>query len=247
MREQNETDEIELDLKVIFLELWSKKIWLLLVAVVFAVAAFAGTKCFITPKYDSVTKIYVQNREDIGEGTINYNDLQISNMLVQDYAGMINTRTVAEGVIEQLELEDMEIKQISQMISVGTSTTNRIITITVTDIDPVRARDIADCVRDIAGNRIREITGAVVQTVDPANLPINPSSPNAKRNAVLGALAGVFLLSAIFIIRFLLDDTIKTAEDVENYLGLSVLGIIPLSADENKTKKKAKKKQGGRK
>jgi len=80
-----------------------------------------------------------------------------------------------------------------------------------------------------------------------ANLPTYKSYPDNTRNALMFAMIGAFLVCAVVIIRYLLDDTIKTREDVEKYLGMSCLALIPLDEAVNKDEpagKKRKKKAG---
>ena len=111
-------------------------------------------------------------------------------------------------------------------------------TIAVENEDPELARDIADALRQTASNEIVDIMGIeAVNTIEEANLPTSPSSPSVMKNTALGGILGLVLSAGIIIIIFLLDDTIKTPDDVENYLGLSVLTSIPIQEGEEKVKK----------
>ena len=78
-----------------------------------------------------------------------------------------------------------------------------------------------------------------------------PVSPNNKRNTLLGAMLGAVLVCGVITVRFLMDDTVQTEEDVERYLGISVLAIVPERArtKDNKRKKASRKarKKGARK
>ena len=82
--------------------------------------------------------------------------------------------------------------------------------------------------------------------VDTANLPSQPSEPSIVRWTAIGAFLGLAACAAVIIIRYLLDDTIKSSEDVEKYLGLSTLALIPMLQGEKSTKKKKKKKKAAR-
>ena len=72
-----------------------------------------------------------------------------------------------------------------------------------------------------------ELRTSNVSIIDPAETPLGPSRPNTSKNLLfgvgLGLVGGVGLA---FIVDFL-DNTLKTPEDVEQYLHLSSLGIIP--------------------
>ena len=124
--------------------------------------------------------------------------------------------------------------------SVSTPTDTRILTIAVSDTDPMLAKKIADAVREASKTQIQSVMGIeTVNTVEESNLPENPVSPNTKMNVLMGFVLGLILSIAVVIIRFMLDDTIKVQEDVEKYLGLSVLGMIPeLETGDQKKKKK---------
>ena len=123
----------------------------------------------------------------------------------------------------------------------------RIVYITVKDPNPARAQEIADSIREIASDHIKEVTDVeAVNVVDTANLPSQPSEPSIVRWTAIGAALGLVACAAVIIIRYLLDDTIKSSEDVEKYLGLSTLALIPMLQGEKSTKKKKKKKKAAR-
>ena len=85
---------------------------------------------FITPKYESTTKIMVLNKQD--NNTLTSADMQTSTQLTKDYAELIQSRTVLEGVIAQLNL-DMTYKEMLNKVSVETSSDSRIVSISVTE------------------------------------------------------------------------------------------------------------------
>ena len=134
------------------------------------------------------------------------------------------------------------------MISVNIQNDTRIISITVTDTSPTRAQDIANAVRVAASSHIYDVMDIeAVNVVDYANLPEKPSSPKTKRNIIIGALLGFILAIGIITVVYILDDTIKTPDDIEKYLGLSVLGSIPYDENEDTSKKKRKNKKSRKK
>ena len=189
---------------------------------------------------ESTTKIVVLSKQD--SNTLTNQDIQTSTSLTKDYAELIKSRTVTEGVIAQLNL-DMTHEELLKKLSVDTPTDTRVVSITVTDTDPYTAAEIANAVRDIASKHIQQVMDIkAVNVVETANIPDEPSSPSVPKNGVIGGLFGVLLAAAIVIIVYLTNDTVKTPEDVEKYLGLSVLGTIPYSSKMGKKSKKKKKR-----
>ena len=236
---QQRDDEIEIDLVEVFRLLVSKLGIIILSSMIFAFLAIIGTKLFITPKYQSITKMYVLAQQN--SDTVTNSDLQTSTLLTKDYAELITSRTVAESVIANLRL-DLKYDQLINKIEVGTTSDTRIITIKVTDEDPYAARDIANAVRDTAAEHIKSVMNIeAVNVVDAANIPDQKCSPSVSKNGLLAGMLGCFLAVVIILIQYLSNDTIKVSEDVEHYLGLSTLGVIPMEKTDGKKMKKAKK------
>ena len=232
-------DEIEIDLLEVCRVLLGKLGIIILSGVLLGLVAIVGTKLFITPKYESVTKMYVLAQQN--SDTVTNSDLQTSTLLTKDYADLITSRTVTESVINKLGL-DLKYEEMIDKIEVGTTSDTRIITIKVKDEDPYVARDIANAVRDTAAEHIKTVMNIeAVNVVDMANIPDKKCSPSISKNGLIAGVLGCFLAVVIILIQYLTNDTIKLSEDVEKYLGLSTLGVIPMDKEEAK-KKKAKKR-----
>ena len=208
------------------------------VAVGFVIAAL-----FITPLYESSTGIYVMSKQN--SDTLSYSDTQLSSQLTKDYEELIQSRTVLEAVIANLNLIDETYEGLKDRINISNVKDTRIIYITVTDPNPEMARQIADCIREVAAQHIKDVTDVeAVNVVDEANLPLEPSSPSVAKWALIGAFAGIMISCLIIVVRFLMDDTIKSSEDVEKYLGWSTLALIPMmytDTPQNKSKNKSRK------
>ena len=241
MEQQNLQDNTDIEIDVLELfHVLLNKFWIILLAGIIAGLAFiGGTILFITPQYESTTKMYVLSKQD--NNTLTQQDMQTSLSLTKDYAEMIQSRTVTEAVIAQLGL-DMTHEQLVNKISVSNTTDTRIITISVLDKDPYMARDIANAVRDTAAEHIKNVMNSeAVNVVDEANIPAEKYSPSVSKNGLIGGVLGCMIAVAIILIRFIMNDTIQTAEDVERYLQLSTLGTIPLLQTDKKKKKRVKK------
>ena len=129
-------------------------------------------------------------------------------------------------------------------MAVSTPTDTRVISITVTDSSPVMAMKIANAVREAASIHIRNVMDIeAVNIVETANMPTYKASPSVGKNTMMGGMLGILIVAAIVILSHLMNDTIQTEEDVEKYLGISTLAMIPLNEADSKKKKKKYKKQ----
>lgn len=236
-----ENDTIEVDLLEI-IHILLGKFWIVLGAgLLAAVIGFMISGFVLTPVYESTTKIYILNKSE--NTAVTYSDVQMGTQLTKDYAELINSRYVLETVIEQLELPEMEYKDLLKKVSVHTPADTRIVSITVMDIDPKQAQNIANCIREVAGAHIQNVMDIdAVNVVEEANLPTVKAGPSVIKWTAVGGILGVFLVCAVIVIYYLLDDTIKSSEDVEKYLGLSTLALIPIAPDENDGKQRGKRK-----
>ena len=239
MRQQSE-DELEIDLIGIALDLWRKMPFILLITVVTALMGFAYSSFYVTPMYKSSTKMYVMSSLDDSRTTV-VTDLQVGTLLINDYVELIKSRYVLESVIEELDLP-MSVGQLASEISISNPTDTRIITLTVKDADPIRAMQIANTVRETASEHIENVMNIeAVNVVDYADLPTMKCEPNVRKYTMLGAAAGFVLMCAIFVLRFILNDAIRTPDDIEKRLGLSCLAVIPVNPNiKRKKRKKAK-------
>lgn len=238
-----QTNEIEIDIWTLLTALWDKLFIIILSALTGAVIFYLFTTLFITPTYDSTTKIYVLNKQNSDNSSITYSDLQSSAQLTKDYMELVTTRPVLEKVISSLGLEKMTYNDLKEKINVSTATDGRIIYIKVTDENPKQAKHIADEIRSAVSSQIVDVMDVeAVSVVEEANLPDEPARPNKLRNMILGALLGFIIAFMVVIVRAVMDDRVKTEEDVEYYLHMSVLGTIPLDDHmKKKTMKKGKK------
>ena len=234
---------VEIDLVELFYVLlhW---IWLIaLVAVIAGAVTFCYSKFAIPEQFQSSTKVYVLSRSESGSDMPTSSDLQVGAQLSKDYADLITSRYVLESVIKDLNLPT-SYEGLKGQVSVSRPSDSRIIQITVTNTVPQQAQIICRAVREAASKHIQSVMDIdAINVVDDANLPTHKSAPNNSKNAMIGALVGAFAVIAVVVIRHLMDDTVKSREDVEEKLGLSCLALIPLDEGMNvdgaaKTKKK---------
>lgn len=221
----NDNASIEIDILYLLRKLWSKKFFIIFVGLLVGTIALLGSVFFIKPKYTSTTRIYVVSRSS--DTSLTNQDLQAGSYLVNDYKEVITSSEVLSSVINQEKLS-MSASELSKDIAVTIPTDTRVISISVTDTDAQRACDIANTVREVAAEKIKAVTKVDdVTTLESATKPSHPSSPNVKRNAAIGALAGVFLAVVGILVAEVLDDRVRRPEDIEEVLGMTLLGVVP--------------------
>jgi len=240
-----QNDEIEIDLLEILGLFLSRWILIVLVGLTTAMIGFAISFFFIDPTYESTTKIYILNKNE--SQNVTYSDMQLGTQLTKDYSELINSRYVLEEVIQKLHL-DLNYQGLKDKVAVSSPSDTRIVAITVTDTDPVEAMNIANAVRESASTHIGNVMDIdAVNVVESANMPTSKAGPSYMKWTVIGGVLGAFAVCLFVLVGYLMDDTIKTSEDVERYLGLSTLGVIPvIDTGENDKKKKKKKKSAKR-
>lgn len=221
--------EYEIDISQLAQYLRKKAAVMIVTSLVFMVLGWLVGTFLVTPEYTASTRVYVLNRTN--QNGIVFADIQISTYLSQDFEVLITGPNVTQVVRSRLNLE-MTDRELASMIEVTPMEDTRVLCISVTHTDPQLAADIANCVREISAEQIRDfVDSEAVKTVYEADLPTHPSSRSASQIAMTAAIAGFLLCTCICSVTYILDDTIRTEADVEHYLGMSVLGIIPEADD----------------
>ena len=222
-----ENQAVEIDVFAMLKTLWKRKFSIVLVALVFAIAAFGYSAFLAKKEYQSTSRIYVVSRQNQDNNALTNSDLQAGSYLVKDYREIILSQNVLSQAIEELKL-DMTPAELSKKISVSVPTDTRILSITAKDGNPKEAARIANGLRNVAAEKIIAVTKVSdVTTLDEAEVPQSPSSPNIKRNVLLGFIAGAGLMVVLMVVVEVLDDRVKRPEDVEELMGLTLLGVVP--------------------
>ena len=222
-----ENQAVEIDVFAMLKTLWKRKFSIVLVALVFAIAAFGYSAFLAKKEYQSTSRIYVVSRQNQDTNALTNSDLQAGSYLVKDYREIILSQNVLSQAIEELKL-DMTPAELSKKISVSVPTDTRILSITAKDGDPKEAARIANGLRNVAAEKIIAVTKVSdVTTLDEAEVPQSPSSPNIRRNVLLGFIAGAGLMVVLMVVVEVLDDRVKRPEDIEELMGLTLLGIVP--------------------
>ena len=242
-----QNDEVEIDIGHILSILWEKILLIIATGIIVGLAGFLVSKFLITPKYESETKLYVLNRANDSATTLS--DVQLSTQLTKDYQILVTSAPVMNQVIKELGL-NMKASELASTIAVDTPSDSRVLQITVTSEDPQRAKDIADKVAQVSSKKICDIMKIEqVNVIEEGSLSEEPAVDTVQKWTLIGLALGIVLSCAVIIIRSMLDDTVKTTEDVEKYFDLSTLAVIPISEEmddglgKNKKSRKTKKKR----
>lgn len=226
----NTNPQLEIDILFLLKKLWTRKFFISLLASLFGVAALAYTLFLVTPLYSSTTRIYVVN-QNANSNTITTQELVAGDYLVKDYREIILSKDVMAAVRDEAVAAGISpnaLYSLERKVRVDSPANTRVISITATDPNPETASYLANEVRKEAAEKIRDVTKVEeVTTLEVAEPSLRPSSPNVKRNVLLGVLVGAFLATVGIVIKELLDDRVKRPEDIEEVLGMTLLGLVP--------------------
>ena len=224
MKEQN---TMEIDVFHLLKILWKRKILIALVAIVVGALTFAYSAFIVKPEFTSTTRIYVVNRNQGDKPGLTNQDLQAGSYLVKDYREIILSQDVLEKVTSNLKL-DLSPKDLAKKVKVTVPVDTRIVSISVNDRVPEEASRIANSLREVAAEKIISITRVSdVTTLEEARPATAPSSPNIRRNTIIGLLGGTFFMVIAVLIVELVDTRVKRPEDIEDVMQIALLGVVP--------------------
>lgn len=217
--------ETEIDLVDLFGYYMSRLPLLIAALVVGAVAAGLITHFLIADKYTATSRMYMVSASS--DSVVNLTDLNIGTSLSNDYVELMKSRPVIEDVIDKLEL-DYSYERLLGMIDLSVVSNTRIVRISATSTDPQEAMEIANQVARTSRVQLPKVMEAPSPSIaEAAVLPTRRSSPSLTRNVALGAMLGLLAVLGILTLIYLMDDTIKSSEDVEKAFGVMPLSVIP--------------------
>ena len=239
----NDYDDQTIDLVELARVIWGH-IWYVVIGFVIGAALlFSVTKFLITPLYKAESIIYVFSKTT---SITQLADINLGSTLTEEFKIIGGTRDVVESVINELHL-DTTYEELSKRISIVNPSNSHLLRISVTDEDPIRSANISNVLSEHLRERIADIMSTdKPSVVQRAVVPVKKSSLNTTRNTEIGALAGALLVVAWVVIRYMLDDTIKTDEDVTKYLQLDTLAAFPYIKAQDESSKDKKTKSGAR-
>ena len=242
-KKRNDNEEMEIDLLELLMVMKKHLAAILLAGIVGLVIMFAYTSFLVTPLYSASSMMYVMPDNSNSMNSSTLSDMQVGQQLTSDYSSMIKSRSFMEDVIKKLNLT-IDYQKLLEKVEVTNPTSSRILQVIVNDPNPQTAADIANEVASVAESKLKEITGMqAIKIYEEAAVPDRPSSPSLKKNCALGLLAGIVLAMAVITVLYLLDDTIKTEDDIEKYLGMTTLAVLPYNGRKQQRQAQKHKKQ----
>ena len=202
----------------------------LIIFITLSTVIIAGILSFlvIKPTYQASTSIIVGKPQVTGKENTQYNDVMMYQNLVKTYSEIAKSTLVAQGAYDKLQGE-VPVTQIEKAITVTPQTGTQILIISAKGKSPQEAYNITNAASEAFVDSAKKVfpTGGDIQAIDKAVLPENPVSPNIKLNIAIAFFLGLMVSVGIVFLMEYLDNTIKTENDIEKYLQLPVLGIIP--------------------
>lgn len=231
----------ELDLKELFFMFWNKKLEIILITLMFVAVGIGYSYFFVKPEYTSTTSLVLAQSSSsgqTGDGAISATDLTMNSKLVSTYSELIKRKAILGQVCENLNIPESNIQELRGKIKVNSAKNTEIIEISVTNKDPNKAAAIANEIAKVFGEKIVEIYNiSNVYLLDRAEANAVPSNINHMKDVVIFAFIGLVIAAVYVLIANMLDNTIKTEQDVEATTELLVLSSIPNYDVEIKSKR----------
>lgn len=215
----------EIDLLELFRAILKHIKLIIVLCILFGVGGFFGTKLLISPTYTACTSIYLTPQ--ISEsGALDYNSQIANSKLVTNAVNLLTQNNIMSEVAKDVGLESAE--SVKNLVSVTNESNTEIITISATTTDPKLSKDIAnDTVSTFIRTMQKNLNVRNIEVVDKAKLSYIPSGPNVKKNTMMAGAVGLVVGVGYAVLKFLLDNRLRTKEETEKYLGIPVFCEIP--------------------
>ncbi len=222
---QGDDREIEIDLLDLFSYYRRKIVWIIGAFLIGAIVAALITQFVITPKYTATSTMYMVSSSS--GAAVDLTDLTVGQSLSSDYVELVKTRPIVEDVINELKL-DYEYEDLVEMMDIAAVTDTRILKINVTSEDPKEAAAIANSLASKAEIELPNLMDTPKPHIaESAIVPVNHSYPSLTKNTMIGALLLMLIVLAALTVMYLMDDTIKSAEELEKVFGIMPLTVVP--------------------
>lgn len=222
----------ELDLKEIFNMFWTRRLQIILIIIILLTIGLIYSYILLVPKYQSTTSILLAKTNTSQGGTtdtITSTDITLNKNLISTYSALLKSESVLTQVINNLRLTKTT-EELEESIHVSAKEDTEIIEIKVADEDAQLAQRVANEVAQVFITRIAQEYYNMdnVYVVDQAKVEIEPYNINHAKDLVIFTSVGIIISAIYVLIANMIDVTVKSKEDIEKKLGLTVLTSIPM-------------------
>lgn len=198
----------------------------ILLPIVCALAMSVYSYAFMANTYTASTSMYVLAKQTSAnsDNAANYSNLNASQMLANDVSTLLKSDRIAADTVKNLHLDSLK----GYSTKVTSETTSRVITLSVTGSDPDTSAAIANEMASNVSKVAQQVMDVQsVNVIDQAVSPSSPSGPNRSMYIAVALLAGLFIAIAIVVVSDMLNTKVRNADEVEELLGLPVIGRMP--------------------
>ena len=183
---------------------------------------------FMTPIYEASSTLYIVNQNTNSTGELTYEEMLTNQQLVKDYRELIKSKLIIKKVLEELKIQDINTVELTKRITISSKNDTRVLEIKVEDKYPVRCMELSNKICEVFIEKATDLAKIDnVSVVDTAEVPDTPVKPQPLLYTAAALFLSLMVTIGIFYLLELINETIKTSEDIETYLGLNVLGTIP--------------------
>jgi capsular polysaccharide biosynthesis protein len=227
LNQQVENEAESLDIREILFVLKKHLKFIIVLSIVCGIMGLMVSKFLLKPEYQADATLIVNAEQTQQSTTMTYDQVTTAQDLVNTYAVILTSDTILNQVISNLQLNTTPAKLNNEISVTGVNDT-QVIDISVKDHNPQVAAYIANEITKIAPNFIiKTVKAGSVEIISPAKINDNPVSPNIPLNSVISLIAGLIISVCISFLIQMLDNSFASEEDIQKYLGLTVLGVIP--------------------
>lgn len=217
-----------MELKQFLIMIRKKILFIVLIPILVSTIAAITSVFLITPIYEASSTLYITPQKSVLEGEVTYQEIITNQQLVKDYRELIKSKLITKAVLENLKIQDISPAGLSNKITVSSKNDTRVLEIKVEDTYPVRCMELSNKLCEVFLEKSLDLAKANnVSIVDTAEVPETPVKPNPTLYTLLAFLTSLMATVGVYYLLELINETIKTSEDIETYLDLNVLGTIP--------------------
>ncbi|BCZ48254.1 capsular polysaccharide biosynthesis protein [Clostridium gelidum] len=204
------------------------KRWKMILLITLATTLMVASISFfvIAPKYTANTKVFI-GKENTKDQTYNSNDVQMYQKLLKTYAEMILTNDLVNKAIVTNNL-NITSEAVIKSLTVTPRADTQILEIEYINTDKALAKDVVNTITNEFITSSKELIPNVnVKIIESVKMPEKPTSPNKKMNIGIAFLLGLMISVGLAFLLEFMDNTFKTKEQLQEILGIPVIGAIP--------------------